>query len=101
VVIEAYSRATPVIASNLGAISELVVEGQTGLLFEPGCPDSLAEAAREMWRDPERSRQMGRFGRQLFDEHYTVSQHLKMIDEIYGQVTGGLRIPQPIPRSIN
>jgi glycosyltransferase involved in cell wall biosynthesis len=93
VVIEAYSRSTPVIASNLGAISELVEQGETGYLFQPGCPDSLAQAAREMWSDEDRARVMGRNGRNLFEAHYTVDQHLESIDEIYSHVTNGLRIP--------
>lgn len=92
VVIEAYSRATPVIASNLGAISELVVDGETGLLFEPGDSDSLASAASRMWTNGTEARQMGKRGRQLFDEHYTVNQHLASIDRIYRQVTGGSSI---------
>lgn len=92
VVIEAYSRSTPVIASNLGAISELVIPQKSGLLFEPASPESLARAACEMWNKPERSREMGRFGRKLFDRHYTVDQHLAAIDDIYSAVTGGARI---------
>jgi glycosyltransferase involved in cell wall biosynthesis len=92
VVIEAYSRSTPVIASNLGAITELVTPGETGLLFEPGCPESLADAARAMWSDPSGTRQMGQNGRSLFEAHYTVEQHLSLIDDIYSQVTNGARI---------
>ncbi|TVR72983.1 MAG: glycosyltransferase family 1 protein [Sphaerobacteraceae bacterium] len=94
VAIEAYSRSTPVIASDLGAISELVEDGRTGLLFEPGNADSLANAARAIWNDLHSARQMGIRGRSLFDRHYTVSQHLETIDDIYSQVTGGLRIPR-------
>lgn len=93
VVIEAYSRSTPVLASNLGAISELVTPGETGYLFEPGCPESLARAARQMWSDPSHARQMGRNGRKLFESHYTVDQHLEQIDRIYSNATNGLRLP--------
>jgi glycosyltransferase involved in cell wall biosynthesis len=95
VVIEAYSRSTPVIASNLGAISELVVPGETGLLFEPGCPESLAAAASRMWNQPHHAREMGRNGRALFESKYTVTQHLKAIDEIYSIVANGARISLP------
>ncbi len=92
VVIEAYSRSTPVIASNLGAISELVTPEETGLLFAPRNPESLAQAARQMWRYPEAARDMGRRGRELFEAHYTAEQHLSAINEIYAHVTGGARI---------
>jgi glycosyltransferase involved in cell wall biosynthesis len=93
VVIEAYARSTPVIASNLGAISELVDPGTTGLLFEPRDPSSLAAAARKMWSRPEASRRMGENGRQRFEEEFTVHHHLRAIDEIYGRATNGLKIP--------
>lgn len=93
VVIEAYSRSTPAIASNLGAITELVLPGETGLLFEPGNPRSLADAATRMWSDPDAARVMGSNGRRLFEEHYTFVQHLNALDAIYSQVTGGARIP--------
>jgi glycosyltransferase involved in cell wall biosynthesis len=93
VVIEAYSRSTPAIASNLGAISELVVPGETGYLFEPGNPDSLAEAARNIWGNQARAREMGRNGRDLFDSKFTVDQHLAHVDRIYRLVTGGVGLP--------
>ncbi len=41
VVLEAYAHGVPVIASNIGALSELVKEGQTGMLFEAGDAESL------------------------------------------------------------
>jgi glycosyltransferase involved in cell wall biosynthesis len=93
VVIEAYSRSTPAIASNLGAISELVVPGETGYLFEPGNPDSLAAAARKVWGDQAHAREMGQNARRLFDEKFTAQQHLVHIDRIYRLVTGGAGIP--------
>jgi glycosyltransferase involved in cell wall biosynthesis len=93
VVIEAYARSTPAIASNLGAISELVEPGETGYLFEPGDPESLANAAQKIWQDQSYAREMGRNGRRLFDERYTVEKHLSRVDEIYQQVTGGASLP--------
>jgi glycosyltransferase involved in cell wall biosynthesis len=92
VVIEAYSRSTPVIASNLGAISELVEPDVTGVLFEPGNADSLAAATRRIWSDPDKAAQMGMKGRELFEERYTAAQHLKQIDHIYQMVTGGAKV---------
>ncbi len=43
-IVEAYAAGTPVIASRLGAMEELVVHQETGLLFEPGSASALAEA---------------------------------------------------------
>jgi glycosyltransferase involved in cell wall biosynthesis len=43
VVAEAFARGTPVVVSKLGALAELVDHGRTGLHFQPGDPDDLAE----------------------------------------------------------
>ena len=52
VIIEAYSRGVPVVASNIGVVPELVSDKQTGLLFDPGNAQDLAEKARWMWNHP-------------------------------------------------
>jgi glycosyltransferase involved in cell wall biosynthesis len=51
-IVEAYAKGTPVLASRHGAIAELVEEGATGMLFEPGNAQELAAKAIELWRHP-------------------------------------------------
>jgi glycosyltransferase involved in cell wall biosynthesis len=53
VILEAFSHNTPVIASNLGGMAELVRDGHNGLLFEPGDADSLARQLRRLLDEPE------------------------------------------------
>ena len=43
VVLEAYAAGTPVIASRLGSLGEIVADGTTGLLVPPNDPDALGE----------------------------------------------------------
>ena len=43
IIIEAFASGKPVIASRLGVIQELIQDGRTGLLFEPGNSDDLKE----------------------------------------------------------
>ncbi len=50
--IEAFSCGIPVIASRLGAMAELVDDGKTGLLSEPGNSNELAECAKRLWNTP-------------------------------------------------
>ena len=40
-IIESFANGKPVIASRLGAMQEIIEEGKTGLLFEPGNPEDL------------------------------------------------------------
>ncbi|WP_431789746.1 glycosyltransferase [Kocuria palustris] len=60
---EASARATPVIASRLPALEELVEDGVTGVLVPPEDPESLADAVRRLWGDPGTGPRLGRAGR--------------------------------------
>ncbi len=59
VIAEAFSCCLPVIASRLGAMNENVSENETGLLFKPGDPDSLAGKVRLGCRTSRRNAQNG------------------------------------------
>ena len=50
---------TPLIASRLGALAEIVDDGLTGILVSPGDPPALAAAMRELWSDRSRASAMG------------------------------------------
>ncbi len=51
VAIEALSKGLPVIASNIGAIPEIIKDGQNGFLFPPGDVDYLAEIIKKVTND--------------------------------------------------
>lgn len=53
-VMEAQVLGTPVLGSNLGGIPELIEEGVTGLLLEPGNTEEWVKAIRNLWEDKER-----------------------------------------------
>lgn len=81
-VVEAMAMGKPVIGSNIGAIPEMVIDGRTGLLFEPGNSTQLAAKINELYHDPERQAQMGKQAEhhihQLInsDKHYAGLQHI-------------------------
>lgn len=52
VILEAFANRTPVVASNLGGMVELVRDGENGLLFAPGDPESLARQLRRLVSEP-------------------------------------------------
>ncbi|MEM9187470.1 MAG: glycosyltransferase [Planctomycetota bacterium] len=85
-IIEAYAKGTPVIASRLGAMSELVSPGETGLLFEPGEAESLAGAVAELWSLPaERTAAMRAECRSRYLERYTPEQNYKLLKAVYAK----------------
>ena len=83
VVIEAYACGTPVLVARLGALEKIVVEGETGLYFEPGNSADLARKAKLLVSNPAMARSMGEKGRQLFLEKFTPEQNFRMLMDIY------------------
>src|SRR5207248_11750079 len=66
-IIEAYAKGTPVLASRLGAMAELVDDGRTGLLFEPGNAGDLAARADDLLADPGRLARMRQAAREEYE----------------------------------
>jgi glycosyltransferase involved in cell wall biosynthesis len=64
VISEAMSYGLPVVASRIGGLPELVEDGVTGLLFEPGNIEELACKMKLLWEDGELCQKMGRKGRE-------------------------------------
>jgi glycosyltransferase involved in cell wall biosynthesis len=63
VVVEAFCRARPVVASRVGGIPDLVADGVNGLLVPPGEPEALAEAVAGLLADRELAARLGEAGR--------------------------------------
>lgn len=86
VVIEAFACGKPVIASSIGAMAELVEDGKTGLLFESGNANDLAEKIKWMLEHEEERIQMGKNARQVFEEKYTAERNFEILIKIYTEV---------------
>ncbi len=75
VVLEAGIRGKPVICSRIGGLPEIVEDGVTGLLFEPGNAEDLASKIRYLWERPALCRQMGQAGREKVLREYTPEKY--------------------------
>ena len=93
---EAYACGTPVIASRLGAMQEIVQDGRTGLHFTPGDAGDLAKKIEWAWAHPEEMREMGRNARAEYETKYTAERNYKILLGIYEQVIEGARTPLPL-----
>jgi len=81
---EAFAVGTPVIASRLGAMAELVRDEQTGLLFEPGNPADLAQKITHFQGlSNDAVSKMSRTAREAYDGHFTAEQNYQRLLEIY------------------
>jgi glycosyltransferase involved in cell wall biosynthesis len=65
VLLEALACGLPVIASDVGGVSEIVKHGENGFLVPPGDVEQLVEHARRLAQSPQRRAEMGRVGRIL------------------------------------
>jgi glycosyltransferase involved in cell wall biosynthesis len=69
--LEAMASGTPVVASRLGGLSEVVVDGVTGFLVEPGNVGELHDRLRQLLADSTLARRMGDNARDLVLERFT------------------------------
>jgi glycosyltransferase involved in cell wall biosynthesis len=87
VAIEAFSRGTPVVAADIGAIAELVDRNRTGLKFSPGNPTDLAAKVEWLIKHPTELAHMRREARAEFEAKYTAAKNYQTLMEIYAKVT--------------
>ncbi len=71
VLLEAMWHSTPVVASNVGGVPEIVSDGKTGLLVDPGRPDLWRNALLKLLEDPTLACRMGGAGRRTVEERFT------------------------------
>lgn len=83
VAIECFAQGVPVVGSNIGVLPEIIKNGETGLLFNPGDPTDLRSKVEWLWNHPEESAHMGRNARKEYEEKYTPEHNYKMLMEIY------------------
>ena len=82
-ILDAFRLGVPVIASQLGSIVELVRDGETGLLFNPGDSADLTAKVNWLWGHPEESDRMGRAARLEYEQKYAPERNYQQLIEIY------------------
>jgi len=82
-VVEAFAAGVPVIASKIGALSELIDHGRTGLHARPGDAEDLAGQVEWLAAHEEQRRRMQQAARREFELHYTGERNCEMLLAIY------------------
>ncbi|RJP27690.1 MAG: glycosyltransferase family 1 protein [Candidatus Omnitrophota bacterium] len=85
-ILEAMGASLPVIASNVGGIPELVVNGETGILVEPENPERIAREVDLILGDEERAREMGRKGWERAVSEFSMTNYTANIVSAYLEV---------------
>jgi glycosyltransferase involved in cell wall biosynthesis len=89
-ILEAMAAGLPVVASAVGGIPELVVDGKTGFVVPPGDAKALAEALRTLVADAELRRRFGAEARRRAEEHFSVQTARRAHVELYERLLAGI-----------
>lgn len=85
-IVEAFACGLPVIASRIGALADLVRDGETGLLFEPGSAHGLASKMAWALAHPQRMAEMGRRARAQYEAEFSAEVNYRLLMDIYAGV---------------
>jgi len=85
VALEGMSMGKPVIASRIGGLTDIVVDGETGLLVPPGNPQALREAMQCLLDDPERRERMGKMAKQRVVE-FQANSVVRRVEQVYQEI---------------
>jgi colanic acid/amylovoran biosynthesis glycosyltransferase len=83
VLMEAMASALPVVSTNVGGISEMVRDGETGLLVAQNDPAAAADALSRLINDIELAQSFGDRGRKRAEEFFSIEKNVRALREIF------------------
>jgi glycosyltransferase involved in cell wall biosynthesis len=86
VILEAYACGVPIIASRIGTLADVILDRQTGLLYEPENHNDLAAKINAFTSRPELGEKMGLAGRLEYEGKYTGNRNYQLLMAIYQKV---------------
>jgi len=89
VALEGMAAGRPVVASRLPALVEVIRDGETGFLIDPGDKIALARRTRKLLDDPKRCHEMGEAGKQRIEKHFAAARFVERWAQLYEEVTHG------------
>jgi glycosyltransferase involved in cell wall biosynthesis len=84
-IIEAFASGTPVIATRMGAMAELIDEGKNGFLFERADAAELTTRVEDLLSDPARLQAMRRSAREKYELHYTPAANYRHFETLFAE----------------
>jgi glycosyltransferase involved in cell wall biosynthesis len=92
VVIEAMAMGLPIVGTRVGGIPELIEEGRTGLLVNPGDPQGLADALVSLLANPDKAGSMGQAGRERAVARYSLHAMVSKTEAMFMEALERKRI---------
>ncbi|MCK4513518.1 glycosyltransferase, partial [bacterium] len=81
-VLEAMAAGLPVIATDVGGLPDIVIDGESGILVPPGDWEALEKAITELLADPERAAAMGRMGLANAADKHDIEKVVRRVEGI-------------------
>ncbi|NIP94031.1 MAG: glycosyltransferase family 4 protein, partial [Akkermansiaceae bacterium] len=81
----------PIVASDVGGTGHAILNGQTGLLYDPDDPNALTESLRRVIQDPELRSVLGHSAREFVHSHYSMEAMIRGHAELYTRLHAGTR----------
>ncbi len=76
----------PVVSTRVGGVPEVVLDGETGILVEPGDSEQLAQAILTLIENPALRRQMGKRGREHVLANYRWEDNAALMENLYQRI---------------
>jgi glycosyltransferase involved in cell wall biosynthesis len=86
IILEAFAKGVPVIATDAGGIPEAVIAGKTGLVVPQKDPKALAEAIGTLLRDTSAGASLATGASQLLEERFNLEKNVTIIAEKWGRI---------------
>jgi glycosyltransferase involved in cell wall biosynthesis len=86
VLLEALSLRTPVVATDVGGVSTIIKDGETGLLVDPGKPGDLAREIARLLGDFAFAKNLATKGRQLVERDFSLEAMVRRTEDVYRSV---------------
>ncbi len=88
VIIEALASGTPAVATRVGGVPELIEEGKTGYIVEPGNIESIAAGIKKAAADPGKTRALGQAAQAEILRKYSIHRLVRDIEDLYDELGG-------------
>ena len=85
VLLEASAAGLPIVATDVGGTSEIVINGQTGILVAPRDPQALANAVVSLLSDPSTARKMGDAARQRTSREFAIGTSASTLADVWSR----------------
>jgi len=85
-VVEAMLQGLPIVASDVGSVSEAIRDGETGLLVPPEDPTALARAIRRLLEDRQLAARLGERARAVATEQFTAGRMARAYEDLYEEI---------------